>query len=56
MLCGYSAKNAIIQFLSLKVFESIMSYVTAHDMWTKLEEIYGGFNLVDIHHLSDELI
>ena len=56
MLCGYSAKNAIIRFISLEVFESIMTCVTAHDMWTKLEEIYGGSNLVDVHHLPEELI
>ena len=36
MLCGYGAKNAIIRFISLEVFESIMTCVTAHDMWTKL--------------------
>ena len=56
MLCGYGSKNAIIRFISLEVFESIMTCVTAHDMWTKLEEIYGGSNLVDIHHLSEKLI
>ena len=56
MLCGYGAKNAIIRFISLEVFESIMTCVTAHDMWTKLEEIYGGSNLVDIHHMSEDSI
>ena len=56
ILCGYGAKNALIRSISLEVFESIMTCASAHEMWTKLEEIYGGFNLVDIHHLSEELI
>ena len=56
MLCGYGAKNAIIRSISLEVFELIMTCVMAHEMWTKLEEIYGGSNLVDIHHLSEKLI
>ena len=33
-----------------------MTCVMAHVMWTKFEEIYGGSNLVDIHHMSEESI
>ena len=54
MLCGYGAKNAIIRSISLEVFESIMTCVSAHEMWTKLEEIYGGSNLDEVNHISEE--
>ena len=53
MLCGYGAKNALIRSISLEVFESIMTCASAHEMWTKLEEIYGGSNLDEVNHISE---
>ena len=56
MLCGYGAKNALIRSISLEVFESIMTCASAHEMWTKLEEIYGGSNLDEDSILFGELM
>ena len=54
MLLGYDAKNVIMRSITHEVFESIMTYGSAHEMWTKLEEIYGGSNLVEVNCLSNE--
>ena len=53
-LLGYDAKNVIMRSITHEVFESIMTYGSAHEMWTKLEEIYGGSNIVEVNCLSDE--
>ena len=54
MLLGYDAKNVIMRSITHEVFESIRTYGSAHEMWTKLEEVYGGSNLVDINCLTYE--
>src|SRR3990170_3173480 len=48
---GYDAKNSIVQAITYEVFKSIMYLETAHEIWTKLEEIYYGLNLIegDLH-------
>ena len=54
MLRGYDAKNVIMRSITHEVFESIRTYGSAHEMWTKLEEVYGGSNLVEVNCLPYE--
>ena len=37
--------SAIHQAISFEVFKEILTCKSAHEAWTKLEDIYGGSNL-----------
>ena len=48
--------SAIHQAISFEVFKEILTCKSAHEAWTKLEDIYGGSNLDEDNILFRELM
>lgn len=48
--------DAVYKSWSLPLFESIMILETAHEIWTKLEDTYCGFDLDEVNLLFVESI
>ena len=48
--------SAIHQAISFKLFKEILTCKSAHEVWTKLEDIYGGSNLDEDNILFGELM
>lgn len=47
---------AIHRIISPEVFKSISTCKSAHEVWTKLEDIYGGSNLDEDGIMMKELV
>ena len=48
--------SAIHQAISFEVFKEILTCKSAHEAWTKLEDIYGGSNLDEDNIIFEELM
>ena len=56
MLLDCEASLVIHQTITFEVFKSISTCKSAHEAWTKLEDIYGGSNLDEDNILWEELM
>ena len=56
MYLDCEASLAIHQTISPEVFKSISTCKSAHEVWTKLEDIYGGSNLDEDNIMLKELL
>ncbi|KAE8786284.1 hypothetical protein D1007_39890 [Hordeum vulgare] len=56
MYLGCEAFLAIHRTISPEVFKSISTCKSAHEVWTKLEDIYGGSNLDEDGIMMKELV
>ena len=56
MYLDCDASLAIHQTITIEVFKAISTCKSAHEAWTKLEDIYGGSNLDEDNILWEELM
>ena len=56
MILYCEASLGIHKTISSKVFKSTSTYKSAHEAWTKLEDIYGGSNLDEDNILFGDLM